>query len=155
MSEDTILELIEDKLPYDGPHSRDTVIEAAAGINHLMRYLNNATQPVTAERTLEWVSTIYDVLGNIKGAAYKLDQLLEQLSMAATAAAEDPSVYDASSSTEERHAEGAQAARELADALTEMRPTVRVSPDGLRTVGGLARQLEDAHNLASRLGNDL
>ncbi|TDX84941.1 hypothetical protein [Amycolatopsis arida] len=53
-----LVEVIEAHLPYDGPHSRDTVIAAAEGLPHLIRYLNNATQPGTARRTLEWANTI-------------------------------------------------------------------------------------------------
>jgi hypothetical protein len=152
--------------PNDGPHSRDTVIDAASAISKLVRYLNNATQPGTARRTLEWANTIDSIISNIKAAVHGLDQLFDQLGAAATAAAADPTIYDAESGRltpaeksstadirEARRKAGAQSARHLADLLQQMRPAVVVT-EGWRVTGGLARQLEDAHSVSVRLGNN-
>ncbi|PXY16496.1 hypothetical protein BAY59_38450 (plasmid) [Prauserella coralliicola] len=147
-----LTDVIEEHLPYDGPHSRDTVIAAAHGVSYLIRYLNNATQSGTARHTLAWANTIDATVSSVKAAVYGMDQLLEQLSAAAAAAAEDPTLYDAQSAAAERAAEGARVARELAARLDEMRSAV-VTWEGFRCVGGLARQLEDAHSLSARLGN--
>lgn len=147
-------DVVEQHWPYDGPHSRDTVLEAARAVSGLVRYLNNATQPGTARYTLEWANTIDSVVSNVKSAVYGLDQLLDQLSSAAKAAAEDPTIYDANSPRpEDRTAEGARIARELADQLQAMRQSVAVWEGGYRVVGGLAHQFDTAHSLSARLGN--
>ena len=141
-------------LPYDGPHSRASVVAAAEGVSYLVRYLNNATQPVTAEHTLAWASTIDAVLSRVKAAVYGLDQLFGQLSAAAAAQAETPGLYDASAaSAAERHSEGARLARELAEQLSELRQRVVVW-DGFRPVAGLAHELDQVHSVSARLGND-
>ncbi|TKG61503.1 hypothetical protein [Prauserella endophytica] len=153
-SDDDLVDVIEEQVPYDGPHSRESVIGAAQGVAHLVRYLNNATQPGTARYTLEWASTIDSVLGTMKGALYGMDQLFEQLSAAAAAAAEDPTVYDArAAQREDRHPDGARVARELAETLNGVRQHLAVW-QGFRVVGGMAAELERAHSLSARLGNE-
>jgi hypothetical protein len=36
---------IDERWPYDGPHSGNDTIQAALAIEHLVCYLNNATDP--------------------------------------------------------------------------------------------------------------
>lgn len=147
-------DVVDEFWPYDGPHSRETVIDAANAIPDLVRYLNNATQPGTAARTLAWANTIDALVSAIKTSVYRMDQLIDQLAAAARTQAADPSVYDARATTAaERHNEGAQQARELADKLNELRPLL-VTWEGFRAVGGLAKELEEVHSISARLAND-
>src|SRR5918992_2131628 len=81
-------------LPYDGPHSADTVEEAASGLPVLVRYLSNATGPWDGETTLRYAPTVDVVLGGLHAAAYGMDQLLSQLADALERHAGDPSLYD-------------------------------------------------------------
>lgn len=93
--EQNIYDWIEDRFPYDGPHSADTVREAALVVSRLVRYLNNATQHSNARYTLEWANTANDVIGYIRASAHGQAQLLEQLAeRLAYQAAEDPTLYD-------------------------------------------------------------
>src|SRR5262245_25642467 len=81
---------IERALPYDGPHSTDTVRDAAGGVYVLVRYLNNVTGPSNGETTLRLAPSVDDVLGGLHSAAYAMDQLLNQLAGALTRQADDP-----------------------------------------------------------------
>jgi hypothetical protein len=144
---------LERQLPYDGPHSRDSVIAAADGMAYLVRYLNNATQPVTARHTLAWSNTIDEVVSRIKAAVYGMDQLFDQLGAAARAAAKDPTLYDARAALDVRHQEGAKVALQLADRLNEIRRLLVVWEEH-RPVGGLAAELDHVHSMSTRLGNE-
>ena len=91
---DPIHVVVERVLPYDGPHSADTVEEAARGLPALVRYLNNATGPWNGETTLRYPSTVDSVLGGLHAAACGLDQLLRQLATALDRHAGDPTLCD-------------------------------------------------------------
>ncbi|MGH3659001.1 MAG: hypothetical protein ACRDUA_20290 [Micromonosporaceae bacterium] len=92
--------VIERVLPYDGPHSADTVEEAVSGLPALVRYLNNATQGAgpghvgNGQTTLRHVPTVDAVLAGLHAALFGLDQLLSQLADALTRHAGDPALYD-------------------------------------------------------------
>lgn len=89
--EQEFTQVIGRALPYDGPHTPETVQDAAAGISALVRYLNNAT---SKRGTFDYVSDIYPVLTALEAAAYGLDQLLIQLGEKFTEYSDDPAMYD-------------------------------------------------------------
>jgi hypothetical protein len=75
----------------DGPHSTESVIDASAGINELVPYLNHATQD---RRHYEYMSHAGQVVGNLSSAAYGLDQVLEQMASAVTGHIVTEALYD-------------------------------------------------------------
>jgi hypothetical protein len=135
-------DVIDDHLPYDGPRTQDSVVEAARGVSHLVRYLNNATQPAYAGKTLEWAVTTYGVVGNLRAAVAGMEQLLGQLAdRLERQAADDATLYDDRRSPE--YAAGTTA-REMATELV----------DALGPLGDLAVKLDRASNLGAHLGNE-
>lgn len=94
MDELRLIDVIEQALPYDGPHSADTVEDAARGMAYLGRYLNNATGPWNARQTLRYAPTVEVVLGGIESTAYGWDQLLRQLAAGMQGLMNDPTMYD-------------------------------------------------------------
>jgi hypothetical protein len=130
---------IERALPYDGPHSADTVRDAAGGVYALVRYLNNATGPWNGETTLRLAPSVDDVLGGLHSAAYAMDQLLSQLAGALTRQADDPTLYDdrrdrpatgVATDAADRILAARDAAMALAEALTDVRArTVHLGHD--------------------------
>ncbi|HEY3692816.1 MAG TPA: hypothetical protein VGL46_21450 [Pseudonocardiaceae bacterium] len=171
---DDIDDVVETVLPYDGPHSQDSVLNAARVFVRSGRYLNNATQPTTAETTLEWASTIGSIVGNVKVVLYQLDQLLDQLAQASMRLAEDPTLYsdqtpydyDPDIPREQqqaareqwqaaRHEAGVTTAMTIADLLRQIRPDlVTWDEHQFMPVAGLAKKLEQPHALAAQLGHD-
>ncbi len=89
-----LLDAIRECAPYDGPHTADTVTDAAHGLSALVRYLNNATGPGNARTTLAWAPTVHRVLEGVAAAVHGLDQLFTQLAAAMTRQATDPTLYD-------------------------------------------------------------
>jgi hypothetical protein len=136
---DRLTDSIEQYLPYDGPHSADTVADAAYGLSALVRYLNNATGPRNGRTTLAWAATNDRVLGGVNAAVYGLDQLLEQLAAAMERQAQDPTLYD-----DRRDRPGAHTAQAVATELREAKPLV----------WELARAIDQARELSYHLGND-
>ena len=130
---------IERALPYDGPHSADTVRDAAGGVYALVRYLNNATGPWNGEATLRLAPTVDYVLGGLHSATYALDQLLSQLADVLTRQAADPTLYDdrrdrpatgVATDAAERILAARDAAMALAETLTDVRArTVHLGHD--------------------------
>lgn len=146
-------DVVEHFWPYDKPNAED-VVTAAGALPDIVRYLNNATQPDKAQRTLPFANSIDTIISSLKSSVYGLDQLVEQLSTAARAQAARPDVYDArAENPKERHTEGTQQALELAEKLSELRSRLVVW-DGFRAVGGLAVELESVHSTSARIGND-
>jgi len=92
--------VVERVLPYDGPHSADTVEEAARALAALVRYLNNATQGAgpghlgNGQSTLRYAPTVDAVIGGVKSAAFLLDQLLRQLSESLERLADNETLND-------------------------------------------------------------
>ncbi|HEV2779107.1 MAG TPA: hypothetical protein VGX25_06850 [Actinophytocola sp.] len=129
-------EIVERFWPYDGPHSSDTVTDAATAVGQLVRYMNNATWN---PRLLNGPS-LYRVLSSLNSAAYGLDQLLEQLAEAARTLAGDSTMYD-----DRRDRPASATALELAEAITAAR----------RAFAGVPRrEVERAAGLACHLGHD-
>ena len=139
MADQDILNEIERLFPYDGPHSAETVATAAQAVNRLVRYLNNATGPWNAPHTLEWGATIYRVVGALSGSVDGMEQLFDQLRIAAEAQATDPTAYD-----DRRDRPAATTAHELAATINDARGRL----------GEVAAELDRAHSLAGHLGND-
>lgn len=129
--------LIEQCWPYDGPHSADTVGDAAEAMALLTRYINNASRYGT--RTLPYAPHTYLVLGSINAVVHGLDQLLDQLATTLRHLADDPSLYD-----DYRWRPGAGTACAAADRLMLARAEA----------ARLAHQLLAAHELTSHLGHD-
>jgi len=126
-------------LPYDGPHSADTVTDAAHRLAVLVRYLNNATGPGHGRTTLAWAATVHRVLADLAAAVHGLDQLLTQLAAAITRHTTDPGLYD-----DRPDRPATDTAHALAAQLTELR----------HTAGDLARGIDQARELSAHLGNN-
>lgn len=134
-------DLIEEHFPYDGPHSRDTVLDAARVISGLVRYLNNATGPGNGQETLQYGPTVYRLLGAISNATQGLDQLLEQVTDALDRVADDLTLYD---DRRGDHTGGDTA--HMAAALVE---------EARRTLVAPRQRLDHAWQVTSHLGHDL
>ncbi|MGH3484667.1 MAG: hypothetical protein ACRDPQ_15715 [Nocardioidaceae bacterium] len=123
-------------LPYDGPHSADTVLEAASRLDALVRYLNNATGAWNGKQTLRQASVVHNVLGGVEGAVFGLDQLLTQLAVALDRLAADPSLYDDRS---DRPA--AETAHDAADRVRDARDRAAAIAAGIGHARGLTMHL--------------
>lgn len=143
MSDQRMIDVIEDFFNIDGPHDRDRVIDAARCASALIRYLNHATQPgPRAERTLEWANTVHEVAGSLASVAHRQEQLLDQLALALDdMAADDPTLYD--------------------DRRDDKHPapyTARKAAENLRAAAAesahLGTVLDDARSFSVYLGND-
>lgn len=110
---------INEQLPYDGPHSQETVIEAASGLYQLVRYLNNATQPSMSDHTLPCASAVGEVLDGLTAVMYGSDQLLDQLRHAMASGIAGQDVYDDRDTT--RPDTGVDTAIQLRLSITELR----------------------------------
>ena len=78
-------DLVDAHFPYDGPHSDELTRQAAEVIADLTRYLANATRSPDA---VSETATVYAALGSLHTAAYRLEQVIEQLATAAARTAE-------------------------------------------------------------------
>jgi len=132
--------VVERVSPYDGPHSADTIREAASGLPVLVRYLNHATGPWNCETTLRHAPTIDVILGGLHAAAYGLDQLLSQLADALTRHAADPSLYD-----DRRDRPADAVALEASDRLLAVRDAAMAFADAVT----------DVRELTVHLGHDV
>jgi hypothetical protein len=135
--------VVERVLPYDGPHSPDTVEEAASGLPTLVRYLNNATGPWNGETTLRYAPTVDLILGGLHVAAYGLGQLLSQLADALTRHPADPSLYD-----DRRDRPADDVAREAAGRMLAVRDAAVAFADAVTDVRELTVHL--GHDEAAR-----
>jgi hypothetical protein len=122
--------VVEGVLPYDGPHSADTVRVAAKGLSAVVRYLNNATGPCAGTTTVRLAPTVDAIFGGLHAVAFGLDQLLCQLGKAMVRQSADPTLYDdrrdrdaaaAAIEAADRVLAVRDAAMDLADAITEVR----------------------------------
>lgn len=118
--------LIGDYWPADGPHSRESVAAAALGVDELAHYLARATAPWGAgPGVLRYGPDVYRVIGELRSAMGRLDQVLDQIAQRAAALADDPTLYD-----DRRDGTDPDAtARLAAAALTDARKALR-SVDG-------------------------
>ena len=129
-------ELVQRYWPYDGPYDLERTTAAAAMVERLVRYLNNAT---TKPSALPYAAVAGSVIGSLHAAVAGMEQLTRQLARFATAQAQDPSLYD-----DRGDRPGAQTATELAAALT----------DCGAAVVELADRLARARRISYYLGND-
>ncbi len=139
ISNQDFLGAVEHYFPYDGPHSRDSVADAATGAAALIRYLNNATGPGNGTRTLEWAATVDQVTGGVHALVANLDQLLRQLGDAMQRQASDnPTLYD-----DRGDRPAGETAREVAQGLEDARQRSHA----------VVAALEAAREASSHLGN--
>jgi hypothetical protein len=130
---------VQRALPYDGPHSADTVLEAAHGLSALVRYLNNATRAWNGRQTLRQAPVVHDVLGGVEGAVFGLDQLLTQVAVALDRLAADPTLND-----DRRDRPAAETAHYATDRLRDARDRA----------AALAAGVGHARRLTVHLGHD-
>lgn len=141
-------ELVDKHFPYDGPHSDDSVLEAAKTVDQLTRYLANATGPGIGKHTLTCGADVYRVLGQISGALANIEQVLGQLADAATRTSADPLAYD-----DRRDRPASQTAVELVAELTAARKLLfQAWPGGDREASTVHKHLADAHVHSAHLG---
>lgn len=133
-----VYDLIEQHFPYDGPHSAEHVTAAGIAVARLVRYLNNATGPGNARKTLEWAASVDHVLGSVNAAVHGLNQLLRQLAAALDSQTDNPTLYD-----DRRDRLGSHTAQLAAQEVRYA--TVDVA--------ALTRQIENALSLTQHLGN--
>ena len=133
--------VVERVLPYDGPHSADTVQEAANGLSVLVRYLNNATGPWAAgKKTVLLAPTVDAIFGGLHASVFGLDQLLSQLADALVQQSADPTLYD-----DRRDRDAAAAAVEASDHVLAVR-------DAAMT---LAEAITEVRRITFHLGHDM
>lgn len=126
-------EVVEDHWPYDGPYGHYHTTSAAAAIERLVRYLNNATGK---DAGLPWPPTSYQVLSEVAAAARGLDQLLQQIG-------ERLEEVDTSNAYDDRRDRPAE--ETIADVQVELDVSLGV-------LSTLADHLSRAANHASHLG---
>lgn len=127
--------IVEEFWPYDGPHRNADA--ASLLVARLVRYMNNATQP--GYSGVPNAPTLGRIVGNLSATAYALDQLTDQLAIAADRLADDPTLYDDQRPREQ----GGVTALDLAASLREARIAVRL----------LVVKIDRANALGSRLGH--
>jgi hypothetical protein len=138
VSERDLPEVIAERLPYNGPHSAETVTDAAQAVSALVRYLTNATRTRAA---LPDAATVDDVLGSVESAVYGLDQLCGQLADELARQRAGGVLFD-----DRRPAvDSLDTASEAVRALTEARATSRQ----------LVEALAAARHRTTHLGTDL
>lgn len=132
-------DLIAERMPYDGPHSAETVTDAAESISALVRYLNNATGPGNGHTTLEHAATVDRVVGYLESATAGLDQLLGQLAGVLEWQARERDVYD-----DRRDRPGVDTANAAASLLGDARSAADTLSSWLCT----------ARNATTHIGNE-
>jgi len=132
--------VVERVLPYDGPHSPDTVREAANGLSAMVRYLNNATGGWNGKTTLRLAPTVDAILGSLHGCVFGLDQLLSQLGEALVRQSSDPTLYD-----DRRDRDAAAVAGEASDRVLAVRDAAMDLTDAIT----------EARRVTFHLGHDL
>lgn len=120
--------------PYDGPHTPETIVSAAAALAELTRHLANATR---ARATLADAPALSAVLGSLSAAASTLPQVLRQLDGSAEDLATDLDLYDNQGAPSDQ---------------TALRVAVECETAAGRAAQ-LASVLDHAHQFASRLGH--
>lgn len=124
---------VEALYPYDGPHTPDTVREAAEDLSGLVRYLANATR---RGDSLPQPGDLAAVVGSLQQVAGGLPQVLNQLAAHADRYATRADLSDS------RSGDPAVVARDLSQYL-------RTAADGIAAIRAV---LASAHEAASRLG---
>ena len=132
-------DIVERLFPYDGPHSIDTIHNAAAALPDLVRYLNNATG--FGGKRLQHAQDVYRIVGNLQHMAGLLPQLLEQMRKFLDWQATDGLLYADS------NPDDPELAKQIAIQLST---TLMLVTDAAHA---LAARLGLAHNFSSHLGN--
>lgn len=125
-------EIVEQRWPFDGPHSDDTVHSAAMAARQLVRYMANATyRPVGSGPAL------WRIVSALREAVVGLEQVLRQLAESASGAvADDASLFD------DRHDRpGADTASEVAILLRHARGTLMETATALSLASAAASHL--------------
>lgn len=125
--------------PYDGPYSRDSLVQAAHAFSALVRYENNATH--ASKGTLGNASTVDAILSGFHAAVAGTNQLVTQLAVSLLDQADNPTLYDNRRSPKHPAPE---TARKAAIALQEARQALQIAAEKVAT----AREHTD------RLGNE-
>ncbi len=123
----------------DGPHTPESVRAAGAAIDELSRYLARATAPWVQGLELRGAD-LYHLIGELRSAAGKVDQVLDQLAGRAEQLADDPTLYD---DRRDDHL--------AADTVHEAWTHLTATRGALTHVIG---HLDHAHSAASHLGHD-
>lgn len=143
-------ELVNKHFPYDGPHSFDTVIQAARAMDELAEYLGNATGPGNGKHTLQYGAHVHRVIGALSGALGSLGQVLDQLATAEKRVGADPTAYD-----DQRKTPPATIAAEVAEHLAAARALLVQDPFlGDRNKPTVHKHLQQAHSVSSRIGHN-
>ena len=122
-------------LPTDGPHTPDTVLDAARALSDLVDYLGRATtDPDTAD-------ALDGLLINLSDTTRGLDQVLRQISTAARRVGLEPRLRD----DRGEDVDPADTAETVADAAAEAR--IRLA--------AVTTALRDAASAATHLGWDV
>lgn len=135
---DRLVAELESIWPYDGPHSPETVTDAARAISLLVRYINNAT---STRRRYRYMSDVAQVANPLAAAAYGLDQLLDQMSTAIDQHIATGGLYDDQSPADP------DAAIAKADLAVNRIVRARSAP------GVLAKQLLELGSTTSTIGH--
>lgn len=88
-------EIVEMYWPYDGPRDPELTASAAVAIERLTRYLNNTTQ---YDSGVPYAATVGAIMTAQRAAVQLQDQLLDQCQRRLIAVADDPNLYDWTSS---------------------------------------------------------
>jgi hypothetical protein len=140
--------LVDKAFPYDGPHSDDSVLEAAKAADQLTRYIANATSPGNGNHTLPYGAAVYRVLSQMSGVLANIEQVLGQLGDAATRTGADVLAYD-----DRRDRPASQTASELVIELTAARKLLfQAWPDGDREANTVHSHVAAAHVHSAHLG---
>jgi len=127
-------DLVAAAFPYDGPHTPERVAAAAETVGDLLRYLANATR---SRGAIPSSPDLGAVLSHLSVVGPRLAQVLQQLDDAAERIAGSPTLYD------DRGEDARHTAVSAASACGE----------AARTAYLLAESIDDAHQLAARLGH--
>jgi hypothetical protein len=141
---------IERRFDIDKP-TADDVRTAAMVLAHLLRFLNHATLPDRAAQNLPYPSSVSVVTDNLRTAARRLPQLVEQLADRMDQLAGDSKLYDDGMGKPLEEKEGHPLAAHL------VAPTrARLAAVALREAGSVASflelELDKAYQQTDRLG---
>lgn len=133
-----LVDVLRERLPYDGPHGPKAVSEAAEGVQYLVRYLSNATAPWNLQQTLADAETTHHVLDNVAAAVHDGHQLMAHLARMLAWHADDPNIYD-----DRRDRPGSQTASEAAVQVADARRAMRELAAVLDRLGQLTAHLHN------------
>lgn len=133
-TERELVDVLRERLPYDGPHGPQAVSEAAEGVRYLIQYLNNAIAPWN----LSDAETTHHVLDNVGTAVHDGNKLMATLARMLEWHANDPSTYD-----DRLDRPGSQTAVETAVQVAHARREARELAAALNRVCELTAHLQN------------